>query len=91
MSELAATGTPSVTVPYASGTDDHQAANARQLERVGGAIVISEDEIDRVPVELQQLLMDDGRREAMARAARGIGRPDAADVLARDLIEAVDG
>jgi UDP-N-acetylglucosamine--N-acetylmuramyl-(pentapeptide) pyrophosphoryl-undecaprenol N-acetylglucosamine transferase len=91
ISELAATGTPAVAVPYAAGTGGHQGANARQLERAGGVVVIDETDIDRVPVELQQLLMDDSRRSAMARDAYAVGIADAADTIARDLIEVVDG
>jgi UDP-N-acetylglucosamine--N-acetylmuramyl-(pentapeptide) pyrophosphoryl-undecaprenol N-acetylglucosamine transferase len=91
ISELAATGTPGIVVPYAAGTGGHQGANAAHLQRAGGVIVIPEDEIDRVSVELQQLLLDGSRRSAMAAAARREGRPDAAEVIARTLLEAADG
>jgi len=91
ISELAATGTPAVAVPYAAGTGGHQGANARQLENAGGIVVIDESDINRVPVELQQLLMDDSRRNVMARDAYAVGIGDAADTIARDLIEVVDG
>ncbi len=91
ISELAVTGTPAVAVPYAAGTGGHQGANARQLERAGGIVVIEEEDVNRVPVELQQLLMDDSRRAAMARDAYAVGIADAAETIARDLIEVVDG
>jgi len=88
ISELAATGTPAIVVPYAAGTAGHQGANAAHLQRAGGVMVIPEDEIDRVSVELQQLMLDASRRAAMSHAARSEGRPDAADVIARRLMEA---
>jgi UDP-N-acetylglucosamine--N-acetylmuramyl-(pentapeptide) pyrophosphoryl-undecaprenol N-acetylglucosamine transferase len=91
ISELAATGTPAIVVPYAAGTGGHQGANAAHLQRAGGVIVISEDEIGRVSVELQQLLLDGSRRTAMAEAARREGRPDAAEAIAGRLMEAADG
>ena len=47
--ELAAAGTPSVLVPYPHATSDHQTLNARHFERGGGAIVVPEPELDRVP------------------------------------------
>jgi UDP-N-acetylglucosamine--N-acetylmuramyl-(pentapeptide) pyrophosphoryl-undecaprenol N-acetylglucosamine transferase len=88
VSELAATGTPAVMVPYAAGAAGHQAANAAHLAQAGGAEIISEDQIDRVPVLLQQLIVDPERRNNMAKAAASMGKPDAAHVIARSLIEA---
>lgn len=88
ISELAATGTPAVLVPYAAGAAGHQAANAAHLVQAGGAELATEDQIDRVPALLQQLIADSERRNKMAKAASAIGMPDAAQVIARSLIEA---
>ncbi len=88
ISELAATGTPAVVVPFAAGTAGHQSANAAHLEESGGVVVVPETEVDRVSVELQQLLADEPRRAAMARAAAAAGRPDAARQIAAALREA---
>ncbi len=88
VSELAATGTPAVMVPYAAGAAGHQAANAAHLAQAGGAELVPEDQIDQVPVLLQQLIADSERRNNMAKAAASMGRPDAAHVIARSLIEA---
>jgi UDP-N-acetylglucosamine--N-acetylmuramyl-(pentapeptide) pyrophosphoryl-undecaprenol N-acetylglucosamine transferase len=91
ISELAATGTPAIVVPYAAGTAGHQAANAAELGAAGGVILIPEEEIDRVPAEIQQLLLDGSRRLAMGRAAARLGHPGAAAEIAGALVEAVDG
>ncbi len=91
ISELAATGTPAIVVPYAAGTAGHQGANAAHLQRVGGVVVIPESEIDRVSTELQQLLFDASRRASMSAGARSVGRPDAAEVIARRVMEAARG
>jgi UDP-N-acetylglucosamine:LPS N-acetylglucosamine transferase len=44
------------------------------------------DEVDltgeRLAAEIRALLLDDERRVAMATRARGLARPDAADVIA---------
>jgi len=90
ISELAATGTPAVVVPYALGTAGHQAANAASLERAGGIIVMPEEDIDRAPAVIEQLLADQAQLTAMATAARSQGRPDAARVIATALREAAD-
>lgn len=87
ISELAATGTPAVVVPYAAGAAGHQAANAIHLARAGGAELVPEEDVDRVPALLEQLIADRDRRQAMAAAAKKLGRPDAAQVIAKALIE----
>ena len=88
ISELAATGTPAVVVPYAAGTAGHQRANASHLERSGGVVVVAEEDLDRVPVEIEQLLANEPRRLAMANAAAAEGRPGAAQTIAETLMDA---
>ena len=81
IAELAASGVGSILVPYPWAADDHQAANARFLERRGAAHVVREegDIAPRVADLLRALAGDRPRRLAMAEAARGGGRPDAAE------------
>ena len=45
IAELAVCGLPSVLVPYPYATEDHQAANARELARVGAAVVVADAEL----------------------------------------------
>jgi len=87
VSELAATATPAVLVPYAHGTGDHQAANAEELARAGGCLVVGEPSRARLPDLLAALLHDRDRRREMARAAAGTARKDAATVLAAAILE----
>jgi len=88
VSELAATGTPAVVVPYAAGAAGHQAANAAHLAAAGGAEVVDEQDVDRLPAVLEQLIADRDRRETMATIAARMGRPEAAQQIAKALIEA---
>ena len=84
--ELAAAGTPAVLVPYPHATGDHQTLNARHFERAGGAVVVPEAELDRVPVVVGELLAD---RDALARmrtAMLRLARPNAAEEIAEELI-----
>jgi undecaprenyldiphospho-muramoylpentapeptide beta-N-acetylglucosaminyltransferase len=78
--ELLAAGLPSILIPSPHVTGDHQTANARHMERVGAALVIPDGELsgDRLVAEVDALLEDTGRLEAMARAARAASRPKAA-------------
>jgi UDP-N-acetylglucosamine--N-acetylmuramyl-(pentapeptide) pyrophosphoryl-undecaprenol N-acetylglucosamine transferase len=84
--ELAAAGKPAMLVPYPSATGDHQLKNARYFERAGGAIVVPDDEVERVPDIVSSLLADEQRLEAMSVAMRRLARPRAADEIAEELI-----
>jgi UDP-N-acetylglucosamine--N-acetylmuramyl-(pentapeptide) pyrophosphoryl-undecaprenol N-acetylglucosamine transferase len=84
--ELAAAGLPAVLVPYPYATGDHQLKNARHFEAAGGAVVIPESELERVPVAVGELLADVARRERMRRAMLEIARPEAADAIADELV-----
>lgn len=84
--ELAAAGTPSILVPYPHATGDHQARNARHFEAGGGAVVVDQSELAHVPALAEELLGDGVRLERMSEAMRTLARPDAADVIADELV-----
>ncbi len=84
--ELAASGTPSVLVPYPYATSDHQTLNARHFERGGGAVVIPEPELERVPALVEELLAEPARLASMRAAMLSMARPRAADEIAEELI-----
>jgi UDP-N-acetylglucosamine--N-acetylmuramyl-(pentapeptide) pyrophosphoryl-undecaprenol N-acetylglucosamine transferase len=84
--ELAAAGLPAILVPYPHATADHQTKNARYFEAAGGAVVVPEGELERVPPLIEQLLLDGPRREGMRRAMEGAARPGAAEEIAEELI-----
>ncbi len=84
--ELAAAGLPAVLVPYPFATADHQTLNARFFERGGGAVVVPELELDRVPDLVRSLLDDEDRRARMGEAMRALAKPDAAREIAEELI-----
>jgi UDP-N-acetylglucosamine--N-acetylmuramyl-(pentapeptide) pyrophosphoryl-undecaprenol N-acetylglucosamine transferase len=84
--ELAAAGTPAILVPYPYATADHQTLNARHFERGGGAVVVPDSELSRVPALVDELLADPERRSRMSDAMRSLARPHAADEIAEELI-----
>jgi UDP-N-acetylglucosamine--N-acetylmuramyl-(pentapeptide) pyrophosphoryl-undecaprenol N-acetylglucosamine transferase len=89
--ELAAAGKPAILVPYPLATADHQTKNARYFQAAGGAIVVPETELGRVP-ELVRSLLDDPRRlEEMGAAMLRVARPEAADEIAEELIALARG
>lgn len=84
--ELAAAGLPVVLVPYPHATGDHQTKNARYFAGAGGAVVVPEAELERVPELVVALLRDPARLERMAQAMRSMARPGAAAEIAEELI-----
>ena len=84
--ELAAAGTPAILVPYPYATADHQTLNARHFADGGGAVVVDQRDIERVPGLVTELLEDPGRLERMSTAMRALARPKAADEIAEELI-----
>jgi UDP-N-acetylglucosamine--N-acetylmuramyl-(pentapeptide) pyrophosphoryl-undecaprenol N-acetylglucosamine transferase len=91
--ELAAAGLPSILVPYPYATADHQALNARHMERAGAAVVIPDSELEgpRLAREVGALLAAPERLRAMEKAAREAARPDAAQRIARATLALAGG
>ena len=91
-SELAAAGKASILIPYPFAADDHQSANARAMERAGGALVSSDREWtgEHFFATIRDLYQDRERVAAMSAAARTMAHPDAARRAAEILLESVD-
>lgn len=90
VADLSVIGRPSILIPFAAATADHQSANARGLVDAGAAILIPEARLDAKALAEQMMLVLDNPQgaEDMARAALSCGRPDAAQTLA-DMVEAL--
>jgi UDP-N-acetylglucosamine--N-acetylmuramyl-(pentapeptide) pyrophosphoryl-undecaprenol N-acetylglucosamine transferase len=84
--EIAAAGKPAVLVPSPNVTNDHQTKNARHFEEAGGAVVVAESELERVPGVVAELLASEARLAAMGEAMRRAAKPGAADEIAEELI-----
>jgi UDP-N-acetylglucosamine--N-acetylmuramyl-(pentapeptide) pyrophosphoryl-undecaprenol N-acetylglucosamine transferase len=84
--ELAAAGTPAILVPYPHATADHQTSNAQHFARGGGAIVVDQSELARLPALAEELLADRARLARMREAMLALAQPDAAEVVADELI-----
>jgi len=89
--ELAAAGKPAILVPYPLATADHQTKNARYFQAAGGAILVPETELGRVPELVRSLLDDPQRLEEMGAAMLRVARPEAADEIAEELIALARG
>ncbi len=81
IAEIEIVGRPSLLVPYPYATEGHQMKNARAVEKAGAAVVVPDDELtgERLADEVAGLLKDGTRLALMARRARALARPDAAE------------
>jgi len=83
--EIAAAGKPALLVPYPHATADHQARNAEFFAARGGAVVVPQDELD-LRRQAGELLDDPERLRQMGEAMASLARPDAADVVAEEVL-----
>jgi UDP-N-acetylglucosamine--N-acetylmuramyl-(pentapeptide) pyrophosphoryl-undecaprenol N-acetylglucosamine transferase len=92
VAELTAAGRPAILVPFAAATDDHQAANAREMVRSGGARSILEEDFtpEALASQIEAIAMDPQALANAAARSLAVGRPHAARDLA-DLAERVGG
>lgn len=92
IAELTAVGRPAILVPLAIATDDHQAANTREIVGKGGARAIRESAFTakELAKQIQALAMRPDTLANAAHAAWNCGRPKAAKDLA-DLLESFGG
>jgi UDP-N-acetylglucosamine--N-acetylmuramyl-(pentapeptide) pyrophosphoryl-undecaprenol N-acetylglucosamine transferase len=89
VSEICSVGRPSLLVPYPYAAGDHQRKNAECLAEAGAAVWVANQDAspERLARELDELLAQEGRLAGMAERARTLGRPDAALVIAHDLLQ----
>jgi UDP-N-acetylglucosamine--N-acetylmuramyl-(pentapeptide) pyrophosphoryl-undecaprenol N-acetylglucosamine transferase len=84
IAEITACGLPSLLIPYPHATGRHQEANARAIQRAGGASLLLDDRLSDASLAERVVNLIDHRErlEAMAERSRAWGRPDAAEALA---------
>lgn len=92
IAELTAVGRPAILIPLPIATDDHQAANTREIVKAGGARMIRQDAFQpkELAKQIQAMAQNPGRLANAAHGAFNCGRPDAASDLA-DLVESMGG
>jgi UDP-N-acetylglucosamine--N-acetylmuramyl-(pentapeptide) pyrophosphoryl-undecaprenol N-acetylglucosamine transferase len=90
VAEVSAVGLPAVYVPLPHGNGE-QALNARPVVDAGGGVLVPDAELtgERVVAELVPLMRDPRRLAEAGAAARSSGHADAADTLARMVLELV--
>jgi UDP-N-acetylglucosamine--N-acetylmuramyl-(pentapeptide) pyrophosphoryl-undecaprenol N-acetylglucosamine transferase len=88
LAEVCAAGVGSLLVPFPQAVDDHQTKNARYLVERGAAVLLPQG--DDLATHIAETLRRSATRDELlklARAARAIAKPDAADQVADIILE----
>lgn len=81
LTEISISGHPSILVPYPYAADDHQTRNAEVFADAGAATLIQERDLDaeKLASLATSILQDLPTYKRMAKAARALAIPDAAE------------
>jgi UDP-N-acetylglucosamine--N-acetylmuramyl-(pentapeptide) pyrophosphoryl-undecaprenol N-acetylglucosamine transferase len=91
--ESAVLGKPMILLPLSgSGTRGDQVENARFFERAGAALTLlgAEASPENTAKLVNEIADNAERREAMAQASKNIGNSDGAEIIARNIIDALE-
>lgn len=87
LAEILAFGKPSILCPFPFATANHQEFNARVVENAGAALVELDSDPDDLWNKAKNLLSNEEKLSKMSAAAKSIGMPDAADRIAKVILE----
>jgi UDP-N-acetylglucosamine--N-acetylmuramyl-(pentapeptide) pyrophosphoryl-undecaprenol N-acetylglucosamine transferase len=89
VAEVTAAGRPAIFVPFPWNRDNQQTFNAEDVVRVGGGWILQEKTLTSAELTklLAQILGDSAALSQAAQAAKNLGHPHAARVLADQVME----
>ena len=88
LAELTLLGKPAILVPYPHAAADHQTVNAKTLASEGAAEILPDAELgDGAKDVILRLMNDDSARLKMGESSKRLGHPDAAQQIARKILE----
>lgn len=92
VADISVIGRPSILIPFAAATGDHQTANARGLVDAGASILIPETKltVDALSEQITNVLANPEGAQHMVRAALSVAKPDATQELCA-LVEMLAG
>ncbi|SEL03151.1 UDP-N-acetylglucosamine--N-acetylmuramyl-(pentapeptide) pyrophosphoryl-undecaprenol N-acetylglucosamine transferase [Roseovarius nanhaiticus] len=90
IADIAVIGRPSILIPYAAATADHQTANAQALKNAGAAIIVPESRLDHSALaqQIETVMTHPEGASQMSRAALSCAMPDATLHLA-ELVQTI--
>lgn len=92
IAEISAVGLPAILIPYPYATDNHQYWNAYELARIGGAVIIKQDELkpERLTELVSDLLLNDEKLDNMKKINRGLSKPFAAEKVVDKICQTLE-
>ncbi len=103
LTEMAVSGTPTLIVPLPTAAEDHQALNAREMERIGAAQVIYQEAFwdkacihsgldgEKLAQQVLALCADEERLQAMSAAAQTMPKTNSLELIAAELDNLIAG
>lgn len=87
--EIALWGVPSIIIPLSTSAEDHQRNNAFSYARSNAAVVIEEANLtpNILMAEINRIITDEEQVKKMKEGAKKFAHPDAAHVIADELIK----
>jgi UDP-N-acetylglucosamine--N-acetylmuramyl-(pentapeptide) pyrophosphoryl-undecaprenol N-acetylglucosamine transferase len=86
-SELMNLGQPAILVPSPNVAGDHQSKNAESLVSTGAAHLLREEHLEKeFAISIKQLIRNQNKLAEMSKSMKALARPDAADVIAKDIL-----
>jgi len=92
IAELTAKGIPSILIPYPYAAENHQEFNALSLVKRGAAVMIRDKDLTSVGLikAIESIISEPVKLLKMATASREMGRPEAAEEIAKIVILLAD-
>lgn len=86
--EIAASELPSILIPLPDSAQDHQRENAYTYAAVGAANIIEQQNLSPhlLASEIENMINNSVKMKKMAEAAKNFSKPDAAQKIAREII-----
>ncbi len=87
--EIAASGKPSILIPYGASAGNHQEKNAHLYAETGAALVLEGENLTPhlLISSIEQILEDAAKTRVMSESARRFAKPDAAKRIAEELLK----
>ncbi len=79
--------TPSILIPYPHAADQHQLANARDLEKRGGCIVMEQSDMHGLYREVTELIYNDSLLAKLRKNLRRLDSDDVAELIVLDVLQ----
>lgn len=90
ISELCIVGCPIVLVPLPGAAEDHQTKNAKALTEKDAAILLPDNELEKLAKTVKDLMGDENRQKKMKENILQFARPDATEKIADEVIKLLE-